>query len=223
MGLYRGKKKHREAHPKVFVCAHSEKAEIDYFQDFKNYLETPLLMPMKLVCWTPQELIQKVIKWKENARRKETFCEEDGDQIWCVFDVDDFYRDDKEGLLTAVKNAEENGIKIACSNECFELWLLLHFEKPTSAIARGSDLERRIAQSFRKNNLGSFKKNQRVFQALLLFQLGAIQNAKKLLPKYENIDWEKVLNDSGNPSTSLHFLIEEINRLCVSNKNRGFL
>ncbi len=209
---YRGKYKHREAHPKIFIWSHTEKAEIEYFQDFKNYLKTPLLMPKKEICWTPQELIQKVIKWKEKE-----VCEEDGDQVWCIFDVDDFYQNNKNGLLKSINDARSNNVKIAYANQCFELWVLLHFEKPTFAIARGDDIEKKIQRYFKDNKFGQFKKNQKVFQILLPFQLQAIANAKKLLPSYGKIDWNKVLSESGNPSTSIHFLVEEINRLIGDN------
>lgn len=205
---YRGKHRHREAHPKIFIWSHAEKAEIEYFQDYKNYLKTPLLMPRKEICWTPQELIQKVVKWKEKE-----VCDEDGDQVWCIFDVDDFYQDDKEGLLKSIKDANENNIKIAYANQCFELWILLHFEKPTFAIARGADIEKKIQYYFKNNKLGRFEKNRKVFQILLPFQPQAISNAKKLLTSYERTDWNKVLSENGNPSTSIHFLVEEICKL----------
>lgn len=144
---------------------------------------------------------------------KKNICEEDGDQAWCIFDIDNFYQDDKEGFLKSIKDAIESNIKIAYANQCFELWVLLHFEKPTSAIERGNDIEKKIQQYFKDKKLGRFEKNQKVFQVLLSFQPQAIINAKKLLPNYERIDWNKVLSETGNPSTSIHFLVEEINRL----------
>ena len=44
------------------------------------------------------------------------------DSVWCVCDVDDHSR-----LANARQMACDNGIKMAISNPCFELWLLLHF------------------------------------------------------------------------------------------------
>ena len=86
MGKYRGNH-HRPSHPKIFVWSHTEKAEIEYFLEFKHFLRTPLLMPQKEILWTPQELIEHVIKWK-----KKNISEKDNDQVWCIFDVDDFYK-----------------------------------------------------------------------------------------------------------------------------------
>ncbi len=213
MARYRGKKQHRRVHPKIFIWSHTEKAEIEYFQDFKNYLRTPLLMPKKNICWTPQELLEKIVKWKTK-----NICEKDGDQVWCIFDIDDFYKNDKHALMAAVKNAMENNIKIAYANECFELWILLHFQQPMSPIKRGKDIEERIKKIFKKHKLQTFIKNQKVFDVLLPFQNNAIQNAKNILSKYDNINWDDKMSEKGNPSTTIHFLVKEINTIIGNNK-----
>lgn len=211
MAKYRGKNKHREVHPKIFVWTHTEKAEIVYFQDFRDQLRSHLLMPRKKICRMPHQLIEKVIVWKTESKEIE---EADGDRVWCILDVDDFYKDNPKILLDAIKMAHKYNIKIAYVNECFEHWILLHFEKPTSPISRGNEIEKRIAKAFKKNGLGLFLKNQPVFNLLLPFQDNAIKNAKELIQgKYKEISWPDVLGSDGNPSTSIHFLIEEINQL----------
>lgn len=208
MAVYRGKTKHREVHPKIFVWSHTKRAELEYFQEFKNYLGTPLLMPDKKLCWAPQELLEKIVEWK-----KINICEDDGDQVWCIFDVDDFYKNDSQKILVAVKNAIDNNIKIAYVNECFELWILFHFEKLNSPVYRGKAIEKKIIEAFKKNKLGKFQKNREIFQKLLPFQDQAIKNAKGGVPDYGKINWQNNLSTAGNPSTSIHFLVEEINRL----------
>lgn len=211
MARYRGKKLHRPAHPKIYIWSHTKKAEIEYFKDFKNYLKTYLLVPKKHVCWTPQELICKMIDWKQ----EKNINDKDKDQVWCIFDVDEFYEANKEGLLKAIKNAHQNKIKIAYINECFELWIYLHFQKPTIAIKRGKEIEKKIQKAFTSNNLGKFKKNKKVFETLLPFQHQALKNAKQLTTRtYKQINWQSVLAKSGNPSTNFHFLIQEIIKIC---------
>jgi len=208
MKKYRSKSPHRIAHPKIWVWSHTEKAEINYFQAFKNNLRSPLLMPDKIICRRPQQLIPRVIDWKQKE-----INDEDGDRVWIIFDVDAFFKTDSQNLLNLINKAHENNIKIAYVNECFEHWLLLHFERINGPVERGSAIEAKINRHFKTKNLGSYSKNQEVFQALIPFQDDAIKNAKILVPKYEGIDWEKVLGDEGNPSTTIHFLIEEINNL----------
>jgi len=209
MTKYRGKKLHRPAHPKIYIWSHTKKAEIEYFQGFKNYLKTPLLMPKKKKCGDPQKLIYEVIGWK-----KENIKDEDKDQVWCIFDVDSFYEPNKQGMLQAIKDAHQNKIKIAYINECFELWIYLHFQKPTSAIKRGKEIEKKIQKAFTLNKLGKYKKNQNIFELLLPFQAQALKNAKQLTTQlYKQINWESVLARSGNPATNFHLLIQEVLKL----------
>lgn len=199
MSRYRGKHNHRQVHPKIYVFFHTERHELEYFRTYKDYLGSHLLVPKKKVEGDPCKLIDSLIKWK-----KENINEEDGDMLWFVFDVDDFYCDK---LVEAIKEANKNGIKIAFSNECFELWLLLHFQKPSGAISR-DDFESKI-----RENVKGFKKGQNVFDLIIKNQDKAIENAKQLLNcSYEEINWSKSLSEKGNPSTSIHFLVEFINK-----------
>lgn len=46
------------------------------------------------------------------------------DQVWCVFDKDDFNDND---FNSAIKIAEANKFGVAYSNQSFEYWLILHF------------------------------------------------------------------------------------------------
>jgi len=50
------------------------------------------------------------------------------DEVWCVFDVDDFQADIEKALVMA-RRAK---ISLAISNPCFEFWLLLHFQDHTA-------------------------------------------------------------------------------------------
>jgi len=52
------------------------------------------------------------------------------DEFWCVFDVE--WPRNHPGLGGAVQQARVNGIKLAVSHPCFELWLILHFQDHTA-------------------------------------------------------------------------------------------
>ena len=58
------------------------------------------------------------------------------DQIWCVFD-----RDEHPNVPQAIDLAARQGINVAFSNPCLELWFLLHFQDQTAY------LERKVAQA----------------------------------------------------------------------------
>lgn len=61
------------------------------------------------------------------------------DEVWVVFDKD---RDRDQQNLQAIENASKSKIKVAFSSISFEEWVLLHFEKNTTAFER-SDCESR--------------------------------------------------------------------------------
>ena len=47
------------------------------------------------------------------------------DQVWCVFDKDDFSENDFNNAIQTAKNRK---FEIAYSNQSFEYWLILHFD-----------------------------------------------------------------------------------------------
>lgn len=73
----------------------------------------------------PLGIAQKATKWIGNKCQRlgniDTY--EKGDQVWAVFD-----RDQHERFEEAVKLCERQGINVARSNPCFEVWLILHHE-----------------------------------------------------------------------------------------------
>lgn len=52
---------------------------------------------------------------------------EAADEYWCVFDVE--WPRQHPKLREALALARRTGIRVAVSNPCFELWLILHFQE----------------------------------------------------------------------------------------------
>ncbi|MCO8276824.1 RloB family protein [Actinoplanes sp. TRM 88003] len=69
------------------------------------------------------------------------------DECWCLFDVE--WPQNHPNLNAAVALADANGVQLAISNPCFELWLILHYQdhtrfENTSAVEKASrQLDRR--------------------------------------------------------------------------------
>ncbi|NJP89490.1 RloB domain-containing protein [Nonomuraea sp. FMUSA5-5] len=74
----------------------------------------------------PHSIVRYAINDTGLARRSEIDFQR-GDQVWCVFDVE--APQCHPGIEEAEKLASKYGIKLAVSNPCFELWLLLHFQE----------------------------------------------------------------------------------------------
>jgi hypothetical protein len=62
------------------------------------------------------------------------------DEVWCVFDVDEHPSIDNTRQLAAAR-----GIRLAVSNPCFELWILLHLRENPGARHR-HDVQRMIGE-----------------------------------------------------------------------------
>ena len=52
-------------------------------------------------------------------------------QVWCVFDKDEF-----TDFNDAISKADNEGIKVAYSNQAFEYWFILHYENSKGYINR---------------------------------------------------------------------------------------
>jgi hypothetical protein len=124
-------------------------------------------------------------------------------QVWVVFDRDSFT---PEHFNKALQLANANGIHVAYSNEAFELWYYLHFHYLETGITREDYCNRLSKPKF----LGhKYKKNsEAIYDELLTYQPTAIRNAKKLLEQYNPSN-----PVSDKPSTTVHLLVEQLNRL----------
>lgn len=95
----------------------------------------------------PLQLVQKAVEAKRiEARESARGRGRPHDQIWCMFD-----RDEHPNFARAVDLANRNGINLAISNPCIELWFILHFERRTAY------LERQVAQHRAEELLGCSK------------------------------------------------------------------
>lgn len=135
------------------------------------------------------------------AKRSEASEERRGrgrshDEVWCVFD-----RDEHPNVPQAFEKAAANGIGVALSNPCIELWFVLHFADQTA------HLERDEAQSRSKTLLGC----EKTLSPGALAELGARYEAARA--RALRLD-EKHEGDGSprhsNPSSNLWALVDRI-------------
>ena len=117
-----------------------------------------------------------------------------------MFDRNSWQEDD---FNSAIIIAEKEKIKVAYSNEAFELWYLLHFEFVNTGITRKDyeeKLTKRLGYKYQKNS-------DSMYDDLINKQNTAIKNAENLLKQYDPQNPAK-----DNPSTTVHLLVQELNR-----------
>lgn len=90
------------------------------------------------------------------------------DQVWCVFDKDDF---DDNDFNTAIQKAETQDFKVAYSNQSFEYWLILHFDDRQGGGMHRNDYSDKINQLLAPFNVsfdgnGNKKVTEELFELL---------------------------------------------------------
>lgn len=119
-----GRKSPKKEVKKTFlIVCEGENTEPSYFRQFK--MPTVNIVPIGTGCNTVS-LIQEAEKLqKENIKKSKKGEGVKYNEIWCVFDKDDFPDNNFNGAITS---AEKKGLKVAYSNQSFEYWFILHFE-----------------------------------------------------------------------------------------------
>ncbi len=194
--------KTRETRKKFLIVCEGEKTEVNYFKAFT--------VPKKIEVTVRGEgknslsLVEKAIKIIDNVNKDDSF-----DQIWCVFDKDNC---SKEQFNQAEGLAKQKNIKIAYSNEAFEIWFILHFQYLDIATSRSeylTILTKQMQKYGLLNKKEKYKKNREdMYEKLKPYQTTAITNAAKLI---QDRDEAKKHPFDANPSTTVQELVQELN------------
>jgi hypothetical protein len=166
----------------LIVCEGS-KTEPNYFEQFRV---PALVIRVKGTGMNTLSLVRKALELRE---------QDDYDQVWCVFDKDDFLTDQFEN---AINLAHQKGMHAAYSNQAFELWYVLHFEYINTAISRAAYIQKLngyLAAEYKKNDRGMYH-NLRCKMDV------AIKNAERLLNEYQPSH-----PGYDDPSTTVHQLV----------------
>jgi len=180
----------------LIVCE-GEKTEPNYFRSFPVD-PTVIKLDIKGEGKNTKSLVEKAIEFKNDSESDET------DRFWCVFDRDKNPKNpnDAQNFNAAINIANNNGLKVAYSNDAFELWYLLHFHYYNTQISRKDYpdmLTELLGHKYQKNS-------ETIYEKLKDKQENAIKNAKRLLQEYDRPNPE-----TDNPSTTVHLLVEELN------------
>ena len=174
----------RDPVEKFLIVCEGERTEENYFKSFR-VLTRPKVIGLG---YDPLALVNEALLLQGD---------DNYDQVWCVFDRDSVAR---ERFNQAIAKADSNNIRVAYSNEAFELWYLLHFVFCDSALHRAEyipKLGQHLGRSYRKNS-------ETTYEDLKHRQQDAIRNAETLLNRYPTPNPE-----SDNPSTTVHLLVKE--------------
>jgi len=145
----------------------------------------------------PKSLVEQACQDDERRRQRRPIPPYDYDEIWCVFDVDEH-----PDINQAIHRARQKGIKIAVSNPCFELWLMLHHQDQTAYIDR-RDVQR-LAREL------ELIKGKRIDDSSFNLLLEKYEDARRRAKELDR--WHKGNGSPprSNPSTGVWRLVDSI-------------
>lgn len=127
--------------------------------------------------------------------------------VWIVYDTDDFPAEHIERVvqLCAENSTDEIEYHAIWSNQCIELWFLLHFEFMQSDIHR-SEYWPKLTECLKKIGVGEYAKNRTdMYHILRPYMDTAIANAKSL----NAINYGKAPSKAA-PGTKVYELVERL-------------
>jgi hypothetical protein len=122
------------------------------------------------------KIVQNAVAYKKREEKK-------ADQYWVVFDKDETTAQD---FSHAIKLAEENGIRVAWSNEAFECWIILHYRDFRNRCSR-QDYEALLTQyiaTYSDREKGE-EQGRQLYQLTLPLLPLAIEHAKNAYASFD--------------------------------------
>lgn len=177
----------------IKIYCNAAETEPNYFNAFKEDIKKSKISDLNV------EVIKKAGLDPLNAVKYVIKDKGDCSEVWIVFDKDHF------AIEEAIKLAIDNDVKVAWSNESFELWFLLHFNYRCTAIGRAEclkvvkdEFKKKLKIDYAKNNKDSYKKLKTKMKV-------AIANAKRL---YQEMKRDGIMPTRANPCTTVFQLVE---------------
>lgn len=202
----------RKPKRKLYIYCEGEKTEPNYIEGYIRKINDRALRDVVKVQPTkkntPAQLVNEAIEHKKTGSALAD------DVFWVVYDRESVAKY-SDGLHDkAFKKAKDNGVNIALSNVCFELWLLLHFKDSSAPYTCFDDLARRstFRQDFKKACGKSYDKNNvDVFSVLSDFVGDARVRAERInLQALSEADGARNKPHHLNPYTDMPKLLDAI-------------
>lgn len=196
----------REIKKSFRIYCEGQSTEPEYFKAFP--ITTEYKVETIGLGRSKTALVKKVVQLEAKIIEKDPDCE-----IWVVFDKDERGNPkDNEDFDKSIQLADNNGFKVAYSNDSFELWFVLHFKYTDVDVLRSvyyDYLSDMLVCSYEKEGKNKdFSK--KLYSKLLEKQPKAIENAEKLHQNHINTN----KYSDKKPYTSVYKLVKELNK-CI--------
>lgn len=158
----------RERRRLYVVATEGSKTEAIYFDQFNNdrfRKNVRVEILAKIGASSPEAALKRLQRYERENNL------EPGDELWVVVDVDNWGPEALDRLCVECRRA---GYQVAVSNPCFELWLVLHQEKPPKPLTTQS------CHRALERLLGRYEKANYDVTKLMSYVDAAIRHASQL-------------------------------------------
>lgn len=202
--------KRRKTRDTILIITNGKRTEKLYFVNLTNSFSSMFKIKVEYKNGQPDKLVEIAKNLDLNLYN----------QIWCVFDIDDTFKDGH--LLPAIEDAKRHGINIAYSNEAFEVWLLCHLTENISSNLTRKFYIREINKYLKEERLPKYQKNDLdlLKEKFIPNALRASKIAKKIYQSFEADHQRKCSGDKNYPiwnwksTTTVYQLIEALQLTC---------
>ena len=117
---------YKDSKPIILIVTEGKVTEPEYLDGFARAIKNSRVrIKVRGGVGVPKTIVEFAKEHKREADKRARREKDDNlryDEVWCVFDVDKH-----ANIPDAKQMARDDGIELAMSNPCFELWLWLHF------------------------------------------------------------------------------------------------
>lgn len=189
------------------IITEGTKTEPKYFKAIKEYINQRYNERIHLEI---QGKGQNTVMLFESAKRIAEADPNECKHVWVVYDKDDFPAEHFNLTAELCKNSSsaKREYHAIWSNQCIELWFLLHFDFLQSDITR-EEYYPKLNQRLKQLGKGEYRKNRADMFSILLPNISiAISNAKRLYT--ESFENQNKTPSESSPCTTVFQLIEKL-------------
>ena len=188
---------------RYLIACEGKVTEPNYFKEINTKIPRDIVIIAKGDGYNTLSLV----KWAEAEKNNYEHNGEHIDEVWIVMDRDSF---PNHKFDNAIKTAKAKGYKSAWSNECFELWILLHFRDIHHSMPRAA-IYKELSKIFNLN-YSVDGKNKNLYSLLRTcagIEDNAMIRAEKLWAN------KNVIPSKANPATGIFELIKILNQYII--------
>lgn len=186
------------------IVSEGTDTEPNYFEAIRNIINSQYREKIQLDVWGEGDnTVQLFCKAKKRAENSPNGYR----HVWIVYDTDDFPGEYIDRVVELCRESSNEGTQYHAiwSNQCIELWYLLHFSFMQSDIHR-AEYWPKLTEWMTSIGAGKYEKNRKdMYQILRPFMACAAANARRL----EKLNKGKPPSKAA-PGTKVYELIEKL-------------